>query len=221
MPNKPRRVIFSADEVRAYMAGRKTQFRRVIDPQPQKDGGKGLVPVFPYNTPEGRWTWVLDTGMGVSDTFASHFGRPGDPLYVAETWRIGGSHHDSSVGAIEELYATSDIQENHLHYLADEPERATDTPWRPSTQMPRWASRLGPVVTDVRVQRVQEVSTDDALAEGVDLSADLFPGINAPDKALRLFPSLWNSRNANPEHTWAANPWVWAVTVTSYEPKKG
>jgi hypothetical protein len=84
--------------------------------------------------------------------------------------------------------------------------------WRPSIYMPRWASRITLIITNVRVQRVQEITRDDALAEGVDLSRELFPTMNAPDKALRLFPRLWDSINAKRGFGWDTNPWVWAIT---------
>ena len=83
------------------------------------------------------------------------FGGPGDSRWIAECWRIGGGHAESTVSHIVELFSVSDVQMNHLHYRADEPERATDTHWRPSTQMPRWASRLTLEVVTVTVDMVR------------------------------------------------------------------
>jgi len=77
--------------------------------------------------------------------------------------------------------------------------------------MPRWASRITLEVMDVRAERVQEINRDDALAEGVDLSMELFPHMNAPDKALARFPALWDSINAKRGCSFDVNPWVWVI----------
>ena len=85
--------------------------------------------------------------------------------------------------------------------------------------MPRWASRITLEVTDVRVQRVQEISADDARAEGVELLAHK-PGNAAlsGDECRKVFCELWDSLNNTHGYGWPENPWVWAVTFKRVQP---
>lgn len=84
--------------------------------------------------------------------------------------------------------------------------------WRPSIFMPRWASRITLEVTEVRVQRLQEISPDDVRAEGICLPrTELFPDVNTGSKLRQRFEWLWDSLNKK-KHPWSSNPWVWAIT---------
>ena len=193
MTDKP--MILSGLEVRAVIESRKTQFRRVLKPQPRcTDAGE----------------WYLATSAGfqfLSDPHLTLPYAPGDRLWVRETF-----WHD----------------DNGVRYRAA--GHVSPFGWKPSTQMPRWASRLTLVVTDVRVQRVQDISEDDAVAEGVDKMSSFKPIqtakhlINPPlmGPIFRVgYERLWNSMNAKRGHGWmnakrghgwTANPWVVAVT---------
>ena len=75
--------------------------------------------------------------------------------------------------------------------------------WRPSIHMPRWASRITLEVTGVRVERVCDITSNDARCEGVDAE---------PGDVLRAFERLWNGINADRGFGWAVNPWVWCVS---------
>lgn len=83
--------------------------------------------------------------------------------------------------------------------------------WKPSIFMPRVASRITLEVGEVRIERLHQMSREDALAEGVDLSEELYPNVNAADKALDRFPKLWDSINARRGFAWETNPWVWVI----------
>jgi hypothetical protein len=143
MTDRP--LILSGLEVRAVIEGRKTQFRRVLKPQPNALNG-GL----PLNNGYGAYS--------TEDGWKKYPYALGDRLWVRETWRRAWPASSYSDGIV---------------YIADAPkslgmdEYSTRHKWNPSTQMPRTASRLTLVVTDVRVQRVQDISEDDAMAEGV------------------------------------------------------
>ena len=200
MSDRP--ILFSAPMVRALLDGRKTQTRRVIKPQPSDD----IVRV------NGYW---FDHARGVSGKEITRF-MAGDRLWVRETWQ--------------------DVAEGYLTiYRADYPACVPprfenvpaldelNTPWRPSIFMPRKASRLTLVVTDVRVERLQSISEVDAEAEGIEFCSDLDPlgnckwrhytkpntGIWPPSAS---YETLWNSING--AGAWDANPWVVAVSFT-------
>ena len=190
-------ILFTGPMVRALLDGRKTMTRRVLKPQPVNSAAAALAS-------QSGWVWfVKDDDLEWIDP--QHYPNPedfsgytaGDSLWVRETWAvvpsIGG--HPVDRGAL---------------YKADEQSGYTG-PWRPSIFMPRWASRLTLTVTDVRVQRVQEISEEDARAEGVEsLRADgrQMNGLPASD----AFAELWDSINAARGFGWDANPWVVAVT---------
>lgn len=120
-------------------------------------------------------------------------GQPGDLLYVRETW--------SAYGAFA-AYGTGRVS-----YRADEDQQPQGLPWKPSIHMPRWASRLTLRITDVRVERLNEISEADAEAEGAE--PILVPPDGGSDPHAQGFCELWNSING-PE-AWDKNPWVWVV----------
>jgi hypothetical protein len=201
--------------VRAILDGRKTQTRRVVKPQPHAG-----VRVSPF-VPSG-----LEDGHG-RELFVPY--APGDRLWVRETW--GYFDPDGSGRDFDEknedgghgpcrVYMPTMMQEGHpvreywrrrVAYAATRMEqkygKGPDGParWRPSIHMPRWASRITLEITDVRVERLQEISEEDALAEGVI-------GIyaHARTNPRGAFHALWESIYG--PDSWAANPWVWAIT---------
>lgn len=110
----------------------------------------------------------------------------------------------------------------------DDGERVrVDAPWRPSIHMPRWACRIVLEITGVRVQRLQEISDEDAEAEGVAELDGHFGAADIcamakrigclPEEARATFALLWDSINAKRRVGWDANPWVWAITFKRVE----
>jgi hypothetical protein len=188
---KERPILFSAPMVRAILAGTKTQTRRVMKPQPLSvDGG---VPFG--NAP--KWAHA-EPGSAV---MRCPYGKRGDRLWVRETWAYGihalASSHDED-GPF--CYAATDSKMSRLC-----------TKWRPSIHMPRHASRIKLEVTSVHVERLQDISEADALAEGVN---------SLPAETRLLTPrldyvALWNAING--PGSWEANPWVWVVEFTRAE----
>ena len=187
---KERPILFSGPMVRAILSGVKTQTRRVIKPQPVQ-----------YNRPDwpcthgwrevpqmGGWeiSWNNDS-MTAAEAIGEYcpYGKTGDQLWVRETWRVNGNAHDYARAGKESVF-----------YRADE-DWNVDAGWRPSIFMPRWASRITLEVTDVRVERLQNVSHEDGRAEGFD--------------SLDGFALLWDRINEKRGYGWHANPWVWAV----------
>jgi hypothetical protein len=130
------------------------------------------------------------------------YGIVGDRLWVKEAWAKPGEVADET------------------EYRADNPDPLA-AKWRPSIHMPRWASRITLEITDVRVQRVQEMSYN-------DWCADFAPNAFQREQALatfvgsenqkRMSRELWDSINAKRGFGWDANPWVWAITFKRIKP---
>lgn len=190
---KERPILFHARSIKGILAGRKTQTRRIINPQPQANGGVGFTPIRPYRTSLGQWNWVIaETGHGCRDPFNCPYGVPGDRLWVKEA--IGKSHQypDGTVDS---------------YYVADDAMTVGDRwPWkRPRLNgmfCPRGLSRITLEVTGVRVERVQDISNEDALAEGID-------GLTLGQPPRIDFASLWNDTNG--KGAWDRNDWCWVV----------
>ncbi|KNY21735.1 hypothetical protein [Methylobacterium sp. ARG-1] len=207
MADRP--ILFSAPMVQALLAGRKTQTRRILklpkwastDPSHIEFGASGAPEVI-----------CRDTGCLVTLPLPY---AGGDRLWVKETWRAsyGLDWHDEALGRAPK---PSDIPVGSvLEYLADG-ERELGGKIRPSLFMPRWASRLTLLVTEVRLERLNAMSAADAIAEGIqDLRtpehSDFgIPGLVNAQHPVRAFWLLWDFING--EGAWLANPWVVAIS---------
>ncbi|HFQ7428304.1 TPA: hypothetical protein ACHSVW_005957 [Pseudomonas aeruginosa] len=202
---KERPILFSGPMVRAILEGRKTVTRRVMKPQPDFLGSM-VDPNTPFKT--------LDAGLHARITCP--YGKPGDRLWVRESFAECYDYcdHPEMPGAPTEHF--------HLgwHYRADgEPKREELdgflSHWKPSIHMPRWASRILLEITAVRVERLQDITEDQAIAEGIDTHPMGFYG-NGCITAGGAFLELWESING--DGRWAANPWVWVVEFKRVTP---
>ena len=211
MTDRP--IIFSAPMIRALLDGRKTQTRRIIKPSPEFCGGGRSRDPQNWNDPDA-WGWEnYDEGCWnlLSEGYTGRpFYAPGDRLWVREAWRFDAEWDDCPPREFDGADA--------IHYEADGETRLhlwgnpfTPGRLRPPIHMPRWASRLTLLVTDVRVQRLQEISEDDARAEGVGSTLTRFPdGGSIGHPASWHFEQLWGQIHG--PDAWDANPWVAAVT---------
>jgi hypothetical protein len=191
--------------VRAILENRKTQTRRVVKPQPEYHEGTIGAEYFGWKHPgENGKTYINKKPP------ACPYGQPGDLLWVRETF------------AKRYTDAERDFFADSIMYRADggciiEPR------WTPAIHMPRWASRLTLRITDVRVQRVNEITEEDAKAEGIEFSGGYYlGGIHAVKGTLQCWPTareafthVWDSINAKRGYSWESNPWVWAITFES------
>lgn len=185
---KARPILFRGEMIRALLEGRKTQTRRVVKPQPIAKKLAG----------SGRGACITDTGSGI--VVHCPYGQPGDLLWVREGFR--SKRVDKLPGDV--IYRADHPDASHVPGMYGRP-------WKPSIHMPRWASRLTLRITDVRVERVQDVSEADAEAEGAR-AAFSYPGwagVSSQPLYRWGFHELWESING-PE-SWDANPWVWVV----------
>lgn len=184
-------ILFSGGMVKAILERRKTQTRRVVKGKP---GPMDIRLVDGDDDTKGREIYL---GGGVWGSLKCPYGKPGDRLWVKETWRT---------------VKTDEVET--LYFKADE-EYHEGAGWKSPRFMPRWASRINLEITDVRVERVQDISASDVLAEGVE---DHYPGsqdsIGEGDWKSCLvmqYEELWDSINGK-KYPWKSNPWVWVVS---------
>jgi len=173
-------IIFSTPRVQAILDGRKTQTRRVIkiDDAPENwkisIAGTSIVRTEPYDVKLPRYA-------------------AGDILYVRETWAdvFGKYEYRADYSESENTYRVKRYG-------------TTIAKWRPSIHMPREAARIFLRVANVRVERLQAITYDDCLREGLwDYGTDV--------ETLAAFQELWQSLNAKRGYGWEINPWVWVI----------
>lgn len=212
---KERPILFSGPMVRALLDGRKTQTRRIVKPMPK------WAERFPICKPDGMaaghqiWWWDGEfRGTGVAQD--SPYGKPGDRLWVKETWRpiesLGPWDMDVIYRADGERRTVKDGEFGDRDWSM--PKAAATGNVSPLF-MPRWASRLLLEITDVRVERLLDCSAADAQAEGLQW---VTPGMWSVDRSLPIIAheartayfELWD--HINGAGAAEANPWVWAVS---------
>lgn len=243
---KSRPILFSGPMVRAILAGRKTQTRRVVKfPAWMQDADGGQSPEIPQQF-DGYQDMVPITAGHVESYCHCPYGQPGDELWVRETWveclhtspgtdqphvcdgdkliehatqyeGSDGKKHWRYDGRVICYRATSDVEFCDGDGFTGDMANRDDMPrWRPSIHMPRWASRITLAVTDVRVERLQDISEADAIAEGVELTQQS-QGLyykHPSDQRMTAVASLafqWLWESINGPDSWDANPWVWVV----------
>jgi hypothetical protein len=228
---KERPIIFSAPMVRAILEGTKVQTRRVVKPQPPE--------ILPAYAPKVYWpardrhmthgdmmdaaylqferpgdydgAHVMRGGFG----FRCPYGQPGDRLWVREAFR--------KIDGQTQPWIETDYRATYTHgdrlgdLMGMRPPR-----WIPSIHMPRAASRITLEVTGVRVDRLQDISEADAIAEGIDMQPRL-SGYSkdagckwSPANPVEVFCNLWESINGH--FSWSANPWVWVIEFKRVTP---
>lgn len=197
MTDRP--ILFSGPMVRALLEGRKTQTRRVIKGVQRNNC---LTVRKPTKTKTGIEAHVIDAGEHGLLPYA-----PGDRLWVREGF--------SGPYGCRNLPPRDWPNAGPIWHWADgNPEHGDWTRPKPGIHMPRWASRLTLTVTDVRVQRLQDISEDDARAEGVQPYTPTCPDDDTP--AADAFMDLWDSLNAE-RAPWDSNPWVCAVSIAVHK----
>lgn len=216
-------ILFSTPMVRAILDGRKTVTRRVVKPQPphikywaltyfdcDKNGNPKIV--CPDDTDNsGIKAWADKVKVPC---------KPGDRLWVRETWRPVNADKFHEGAAID--YAA----DWNADYFENSREKTccNGGKWKPSIHMPKWAARIWLEVTAVRVERLQEISEEDAKAEGIksywaEPHRDVAPfigagkelGVDLCHTRRKAFQQLWEHLNAKRGYGWNTNPWVWVI----------
>lgn len=202
-------ILFNTEMVRAILDGRKTCTRRLVSsrqflgmlPDKCKNAApdeflKGKRMMFkPYCD-------MTDAELIMTAYKAPY--QPGDILYVRETWKKAPNGY----------YYYEDWQKDDI---------ADVTKWKPSIHMPKEAARIWLKVTSVRVERLQEINGDDALAEGVDKYIHANGTLNE-DQTITSFIGIWNStikKSDIDRYGWDASPWVWVIEFERCEKPEG
>lgn len=203
MSIKERPILFSGPMIRAILEGRKTQTRRVMKHQPEADA---KITIGEMSTSKGVAYIGNSRSGGIVTRAPCPYGQPGDRLWVRETW---GIFPDNGFTGFKGPVSSAPA-EHSLHYKADDGDILAG-PWRPSIHMPRWASRITLKITSMRVEQLQDISEDDAIAEGAeDYAGQETPwkGVLAP-AIVHGYATLWESING--PGSWNANQWVWVI----------
>lgn len=247
-------ILFSTPMVEAILEGRKTLTRRVVSEeftakiQDYLGGEQDTELAFAYLTPEDFQeegmpeSWYVYCAEYPDDYCRPlgncRYGKPGDRFWVRETFCKGFISEDGEEPAegepVQCFYkAGGNYPEWHYDF-----KDSTEPPWKPSIHMPRAASRILLEVVSIRIERLQDISEDDALAEGIDFLnvptggddyQDYYRDYSMPyvpeewpwiaGKPIESFRTLWQSING--PDSWQQNPWVWVVEFKVLEDGSG
>lgn len=212
---KERGMIFNGEMVRAILDGRKTQTRRPVK-----------FPILDRNLGCELAGNELAGELSAGNYLNSAFGKPGDRIWVRETFQGPLFDYDLMDSYCKDptpfekpefcVYKADGVPAPEFYDADDELHCC----WRPSIHMPRWASRILLEITDVRVERLNAISQEDAQAEGMEL-AGWRPTYSDPDSGGEVmtpydnFAELWSSIYG--EESWNANPWVWVISFKRVE----
>lgn len=191
-------ILFNTEMVRAILDGRKDATRRIV---------KGYIPddaVWGYTafTPKGYISCRGTFADGYKGIFFKLPCESGDILYVRETWKKAPNGY----------YYYEDWQKDDI---------ADVTKWKPSIHMPKEAARIWLKVTDVRVERLQDITSEQISREGVEVE---YPHVLNGEEKRYAFSTLWNStikKSDLDRYGWNANPWVWVIEFERCEKPKG
>lgn len=261
MKEKP--ILFSTEMIKAILSGRKTQTRRIINPQPIYHHGEGKYTSFSWK--DGFFALYQYPENSLILEHCPY--KLNQKLWVRETWRVGawkqtGNNWDNyglmaidyKAGnfirkewlkaydfdffdklvkqSIEEAKKANVKKDEYDYYVWNPGE--SPCRWRPSLFMPRWASRINLKITNVKVEKLQDITEEDAKAEGLfftdhgkDQWGNQRPGWNIKSESIKGwekclgtakfgFASLWNSINEKRGYGWDLNPWVWVIEFKKF-----
>jgi hypothetical protein len=194
---------FSDPMVQALLDDRKTNTRRVMVPQPK-----------PWDLNDAFLAWKGEAFFP-GEPAGCPYGVPGDRLWVREAvraWDLDGAtlHIEYRAGGAPRETDTDDFSPGQIDQVRRLSQRYPK--YAPAMFCPRWASRITLELTEVRVQRLQEISDDDARAEGCAGGHDSIPDYTFSAMPHEHFKHVWDSLNAKRRYGWDSNPWVWALT---------
>lgn len=192
-------ILFNTEMVRAILDGKKTQTRRIVKVQPPDHRENWRLVTLTCSTDRddrkniGKHRWARLEGINILDDTQDYF-KPlcyeGDILWVRETWQINPFY--------EFIYRATDVG-------FDKERFEEGWKWKPSLFMPKEACRLFLKVTNVRVQRLQDMNMGEIIAEGVDYIEKW----DTDDVIMSKWIELWDSINLKRGFGWDTNPWVW------------
>ena len=221
-------IIFSSEMVRAILDGRKTQTRRIIKPQPEVCPIETRPPAYPESI-----LWHVSKDGGIYGGLLTHkeftkyclYGQVGDRLRLKEDYKyiIQG---DLVITYYKYSYKKDRVEYTPLSYLDKKTRRklikGRKDVWKSKLLMFKFMARIWLEITNIRVERVQDISEEDCIAEGIELiygKRNLSPfsgykdysGLVEVCGATASFHTLWDSLNAKRGYAWDKNPWVWVI----------
>lgn len=216
-------ILFNTEMVRAILDGRKSCSRRMVKPQPDE---KHTYPLG-YVTDSTEKKDVGCFGFGINEyggsvQYAKPPYHPGDILYVRETWQCWRAHRYEATADIRFRAGGDDVRLQFANGSTDSIDRydfdtfvhkwfSHNGEWKPSLFMPKEAARIWLKVTDVRVERLQDITSEQIGREGVEVE---YPHVLNGEEKRYAFSTLWNStikKSDIDRYGWDANPWVWVI----------
>lgn len=225
---KARPILFSTPMIQALLEGRKTQTRRIVKPQPtpitDEDDFKWRTNEKVYGNPPYWWASKgCEAMLGIHEMrYDCPYGSVGDLLWVRETFCIGeiaAGDHDPAEKEPLFVDQSSVAREEVVYkeYCISNDIGIEEVIWKPSIFMPKSASRLTLEITNIRVERLQDISKQDAIAEGIEYESDshitqrcknYISGGRCPDPIFS-YHTLWQKLNG--KDSWAKNEWMWVI----------
>lgn len=219
--------------VRAILEGRKTQTRRIVKPNtwdPSSDLYSGEMKLYDAPYPIGLKAYFRSVDTGVWHGFKCPYGRPGDQLWVREKFKTVCDDECNCIEYADGTIIHPQVPDHNTGFRFSWDCDNDNVRWRPSIHMPRWASRINLQITGIRVERVQYITEEDAIAEGISRTTKdgiLFKyGIPDTDglpgndnfgwpwqkwntSPIGAYKKLWEQING--PGSWDKNPWVWVI----------
>lgn len=228
MNEKP--ILFSGPMVKAILDGRKTVTRRVVKPQPPEgcvyriNGNHNKACCFVDGPIDDKTIWVRPTARSKDHLLPCPYGQPGDRLWVRETHGVFGVNTSCTVNVgykarLSEGKTIADT-DGGLDVIEVEPEqwvwasKYSDTDrWRPSIFMPRWASRITLEILSIDVERLQQITLDGVVAEGIEpIKSGAHANQYWREETISKFSVGWDRINGKREGcSWNSDPWVWVI----------
>jgi len=209
-------ILFNTEMVQAILEGRKTVTRRIMKPQPLFKTSRKYI--FADETCPKKFE-------DCDNIFDVYQYQVGDILYVRETW--GNWSYDNQESNAVYYQYRADYPSGAKTYMYDEAHECDLPKWHPSIHMPKEAARIFLKVTDVRVERLQDVTEEQAIKEGIGslfldyiaYSGDLKYSVPMEHETLAIeqFELLWDSINLKRGYGWETNPWVWVIEFERVE----
>ena len=201
-------ILLTGEMVRSTLAGLKTKTRRPLKPQPEGPPEGWYADAYNHSD---RWCFwgprgTKDSGRCTLPLFKCPFGQVGDRLWVRETWYPAFSRVEYDNGCVYK--ADYGVRLDLVNEFYPHPPKKRGG-WNPSIHMPRWASRITLEITDIRIELVQEITEEEATAEG------FFPHDGMT--AVYRFSEAWDSLYAKKGLGVDVNPWVWVLTFRRVE----
>lgn len=213
-------IILKQHDILALKEGRKTQTRRIVKPQPLPDMTYIGFTIDGSKKEIGRFRWAYDDKSQIPENvvYAKPSYKVGDLVFVKEAY--GTISYDvGDTPTYDIIYRTNPYYFDQHGKPTEEiikDSELDDGKWFPARRMPLWLSRFTLEITGVRVERLQDISEEDAIAEGVESWLDSLPndfrksrGILCDNYHAIQYRQLWQSING--KDSWEANPWVWVL----------